>query len=310
MSGDLPFKPVVSVIIPTYNRGHFIVESIRSVIEQTYKNWELIIIDDGSEDNTGEIIQRLGCARIRYFRINHCGRLGKVRNLGIEMASGQYIAFLDSDDLWIKDKLELQLAFLEKHEVKFSFSNATHFGDSVIVQPPDCHGPYIGNLFLRLIIAHQFVFYPSSLIFKKEVFNAIDLLDEHYKSAADVDFVYRLALQFEGGFSNERLVSIRKHSSMSFEYTEVTYLECLKVIQNFYKQDALNKKQYNALSGLYYYKLGLFNLRKGESGKAFHYFLNHNILVPFNYKGWLRVAQSAFRSLFNKTTAAPGTRGK
>jgi len=279
-------------------------------MEQTYENWELIIVDDGSNDDTGEVIQRYKSPKIRYYKMNHCGRLGKVRNFGIKMALGEYIAFLDSDDLWRNDKLALQLIFFEKHDVKFTFSNAAHFGDYVIIQPPEYHGPYIGNLFLRLIVGQQFVFYPSSLTFKKEIFNTIDLIDENYKSAADVDFVYRMALQFKGGFSNERLVSIRKHSSMSVEYKETTYLECLTVVYNFFKENALDKKQFNTLSAMYYYKLGLFNLRKSDSGKAFHYFLNYNRLVPFNYKGWIRLIESALRKLFDKTATAPGTSWK
>lgn len=310
MPEDLHVMPLVSVVIPTYNRAHLIEESIRSVIVQTYENWELIIVDDGSEDNTEGVIQRLKNPKIRYYKMNHCGRLGKVRNFGIKMSVGEYIAFLDSDDLWRKDKLVLQLRLFEKYDIMFAFSNATHFGDSIIIQPPECHGPYIGNLFLRLIVDNQFVFYPSSLTFKKEIFNTIDLIDENYRSAADVDLVYRMALQFKGGFSNERLVSIRKHSGMSFEYKEITYLECLTVIYNFFKQNTLNKKQFNALSAMYYYKLGLFNLRKSDSGKAFCYFLNCNRLDPFNYKGWVRLAQSALKNLFYKTAAAPGTSRK
>ena len=303
MSDNLPLKPLVSVIIPTYNRGHFIEESIRSVIEQTYENWELIIVDDGSEDDTWEVIQSLNHPKIRYYKMNHCGRLGKVRNVGIKMANGEFIAFLDSDDLWRKDKLAFQLRLFEKYDIMFTFSNGSHFSETAVIQPPEFES-YVGNLFGSLIFNQQFVVYMPSLLFKKKVFERIDLMDENFRSAADVHFLYRMALQFKGAFSNERLVSIRKHPGMSLENKEITYLECLTMIRNFLTQNAISKRQFNALSATYYYKLGLFNLSKSDSQKAWHYFLKYNRSNPFNFKGWFRLVQSALIILLNKTAAA------
>jgi len=304
MSDDLPLKPLISVIIPTYNRGHFIEDSIRSVIEQTYENWELIIVDDGSEDDTWEVVQSLKHPKIRYYKMNHCGRLGKVRNFGIKMSNGEYIAFLDSDDLWRKDKLALQLSLFEKYDIMFTFSNGSHFGDTAVIQPPEFEESYVGNLFDRLVFNQQFVVYMPSLLFRKKVFETIDLMDENFRSAADVHFLYRMALQFKGAFSNERLVSIRKHPGMSLENKEITYLECLTMIRNFLIQNAISKRQFNALSATYYYKLGLFNLSKSDSQKAWHYFIKYNISNPFNFKGWFRLVQSALTILLSKTAAA------
>lgn len=310
MLDDLALSPLVSVVIPTYNRGHFIEESVQSVIEQTYENWEIIIVDDGSEDNTGEVIQILSNPKIRYYKMNHCGRLGKVRNCGIKMALGEYIAFLDSDDLWRKDKLAFQMRLFEKYDIMFAFSNGTHFGDTAVIQPPDFKETSVGDLFGSLMFNKQFVIYMPSLVFKKKVFDSIDLIDENFTSAADVDFVYRMALELKGAFSNERLVSIRKHRGMSLQNKEISYLECLAIMRKFLIQNAISKKQFNALSAMYYYKLGLFNLRKSDSGKAFKYFLNYNRLNPLNYKGWVRLAQSAFKKLFYKTAATPGASRK
>src|SRR5688572_5651512 len=131
MPNDLPLKFQVSVIMITYNRGHLIEESIRSVMIQTYENWELIIVDDGSEDDTEEVIQRLKDPKIRYYKVNHCGRLGKLRNFGIKMAVGEYIAFQDSDDLWLPKKLELQIDLLKKFpEAAFVLSSSSQFGEN------------------------------------------------------------------------------------------------------------------------------------------------------------------------------------
>src|SRR5215467_11570142 len=105
MAADL-----VSIIMPAYNAEKYIADSIRSVLAQTYTDWELIVVVDGSTDNTASLVQQFVTrdSRIKYF-FQENGRLGKARNTGIKNASGSLIAFLDSDDLWLETKLELQL---------------------------------------------------------------------------------------------------------------------------------------------------------------------------------------------------------
>lgn len=102
-------QSLVSVVIPTYNRAELITTAINSVITQTYQNWEIIVVDDNSQDNTESIVNSIKDRRIRYFR--HQTNLGGsiARNTGIQMSQGRYIAFLDSDDLWLPLKLQLQL---------------------------------------------------------------------------------------------------------------------------------------------------------------------------------------------------------
>jgi len=107
----------VSVVMPTYNCADFIAQSIASVCAQTYKNWELLIVDDCSSDNTEEIVSALSETdeRIIYIRLETNSGAAAARNKGIEMARGSYIAFLDSDDLWYPDKLKKQLDFMKKN---------------------------------------------------------------------------------------------------------------------------------------------------------------------------------------------------
>jgi len=99
--------PQISIIIPTYNHANFIGKAIKSLINQTYKNWEAIIIDNRSKDQTKKIIKTFNDPRIKYFEIDNNGIIAKSRNLGIKMSKGEWIAFLDSDDWWTEDKLEL-----------------------------------------------------------------------------------------------------------------------------------------------------------------------------------------------------------
>ncbi len=119
MNGDL-----VSVIMPTYNCGFFVEESIRSVQDQTYQNWELIIVDDCSDDDTIKRVQKMQLSddRIRLFRNKvNCGAAVS-RNNALQEAKGRWIAFLDSDDLWESAKLEKQIRYMEEHEYAFTYT--------------------------------------------------------------------------------------------------------------------------------------------------------------------------------------------
>ena len=100
------FTPLVSIVIPTYNHAKFISKALKSVIDQTYKNWEAIVIDNNSTDDTDKVINQYNDPRIKYLKINNDGVIAKSRNLGIEAAQGEWIAFLDSDDWWTEDKLK------------------------------------------------------------------------------------------------------------------------------------------------------------------------------------------------------------
>ena len=115
-------KGLVSVITPTYNCAKFIGETIESVQAQTYQQWEMIIVDDCSTDNTKEIVDKYikEDSRIKYFCLKNNSGAAVARTKAMELANGEYMAFLDSDDIWTEEKLKKQLAFMKKHDVAFS----------------------------------------------------------------------------------------------------------------------------------------------------------------------------------------------
>lgn len=117
--------PLVSIITPTYNSERFVAETIRSVLAQTYANWELLIVDDASSDETVSIVQQFAKQddRIKLHTLQTNSGAAIARNTAIEMASGDYIAFLDADDLWKAEKLEKQIAFMQKNDIAVSFSS-------------------------------------------------------------------------------------------------------------------------------------------------------------------------------------------
>ena len=116
---------LVSIIMPSYNAARFIGESINSVLLQTYSNWELLIVDDCSKDNSVEVVRKFANIdkRVVLFSLEKNVGAAAARNVAIEHAQGQYIAFLDSDDVWEEYKLEKQLAFMKQYSYVFTFSN-------------------------------------------------------------------------------------------------------------------------------------------------------------------------------------------
>lgn len=116
-------EDLVSIIMPSYNTAKYIEESINSVLKQTYTNWELIIVDDCSNDNTDEVVNGIKDSRIKYLKNEVNSGAAISRNKALKEAKGKYIAFLDSDDLWKKDKLEKQIKFMKENNYYFSYTN-------------------------------------------------------------------------------------------------------------------------------------------------------------------------------------------
>ena len=126
---QLQEQPLISIVIPTYNRADLINIPLNSAINQSYREIEIIVVDDGSVDNTEKVVKAIDDSRIRYLRHRSNKGGAAARNTGIEAAKGEYIAFLDSDDAWVSDKLELQLAHMQKFpnpEKVVSYTQAFH----------------------------------------------------------------------------------------------------------------------------------------------------------------------------------------
>lgn len=134
-------KDLVSIIMPSYNTGKYITKSVESVLQQTYPNWELLIIDDGSTDETDEVIKDYKDARIKYHKNQgNCGAAVS-RNWALRKAKGKWIAFLDSDDLWKIDKLEKQIKFMKENEYYFSYTKYIEINETGEVNGKIMSGP-------------------------------------------------------------------------------------------------------------------------------------------------------------------------
>ena len=129
---------LVSIIMPAFNSAGYICESIDSVLAQTYAEWELWVVDDGSMDNTADIVKNFKDKRIHYVKQSTNKGVSAARNLGIERSRGRFLAFLDSDDVWLPEKLEKQLDFMHRKKCGISYTEYRHFGNQ-----PDVAGKLI-----------------------------------------------------------------------------------------------------------------------------------------------------------------------
>lgn len=122
-------KEKISVVIPTYNRARLIESSVKSVLSQTYQNLEVIVVDDASTDNTAEVVKAISDSRVKYVRLEKKSRACAARNKGIEQANGKYIAFNDSDDRWLPEKLQRQYDFLKESNADIVLCKMKCFDD-------------------------------------------------------------------------------------------------------------------------------------------------------------------------------------
>jgi glycosyltransferase involved in cell wall biosynthesis len=196
----------VSIVIPTYNRRAMVCEAIDSVLAQSFRAFELIVIDDGSTDGTDEELMRLGDA-IRLERIEHRGPAG-ARNRGVEMARAPMIAFLDSDDLWAPAKLERQLAFMRDNpECAISQTNEIWIRNGRRVNPGLRHRKRAGDIFadsLRTCLISM-----SATMMRTELFRSLGGFDEIMLAAEDYDLWLRILIDHEAGLLDEPLVTRR-----------------------------------------------------------------------------------------------------
>jgi len=189
--------PTVSVIIPTYNRAHLVGRAIRSVLNQTFQDFEIIVVDDGSTDNTEEVVKGFNDPRIRYIRHEYNRGGSAARNTGIRAARGEYIAFLDSDDEWLPQKLERQVkAFKDLDETTALVYTGLRFVDRkgalIREQQPRLKGYVFRELLRRNAIGTA-----SSVLLRRESLLSVGLFNEALPSRQDLDLWVRIARRFK-----------------------------------------------------------------------------------------------------------------
>lgn len=196
--------PKVSVIIPTYNRLPMLKEAVDSVLAQDFEDFELIVVDDGSTDGTGEEIKRYG-GRVKLLRHDENRGVSAARNKGILHARGKYIAFLDSDDLWVKGKLKMQVAFLDDNpHYPLCYTDEIWIRKGKRVNPMLKHAKFSGWIFEKCL--PLCIISPSSAVMRRTLFSKVGLFDEALPVCEDYDFWLRVSARFPIFFINQKLI--------------------------------------------------------------------------------------------------------
>ncbi len=280
-------NPLVSIIIPTYNRAHLIGETLDSIVAQTYTNWECIVVDDGSTDKTDEVLESY-CKKDSRFQYHHRPDdrpkgANACRNYGFEISKGEYVNWFDSDDLMDKNKIKEQLSVLLISNSFFSVCQCLIFSNSLENILRLKHKYLASNDSLNDYILGDINLMTPSSLFKKEFFDNFNyLFDEELQAAQEWEFYTRVLNE------NKDYISIHKPLVFLREHKEsITYNNNKKKIWNYFlarfkvynnKELLLNNKANNVIeqSLLKYYKQMVRLRYFKESLKAFNLFIKKN----------------------------------
>ena len=271
--------PFVSVIIPTYNGSRFIKETVQSVIGQTYPNIEIIIVDDGSTDNTPDIVKSINDPRLIHIRQANSG-VSMARNHGIDISHGDYIAFLDHDDVWLPHKLERQLQlFKEDPNIAMVYSDTFIIDENNSIINTYSHKIkfYRGMIFKELFFSCFITI--LTVVIKKPVFLEVGPFLP-FKIGEDYDLFLKCAARYPIDYIDEPLAKYRVHESNYSKNYETEVSECIEIF-DFWKNQGnvigydMNKLVGKAIINTYYnaFKNAL-RRRKDYKGaiKYFFYF--------------------------------------
>ncbi|MEJ5330084.1 MAG: glycosyltransferase family 2 protein [Desulfobaccales bacterium] len=193
-------NPLVSIIIPTYNRSHTILRSVNSVLHQTYRNFEIIIVDDGSTDNTEKLIMNLNSTQIKYIKHSINKGAAAARNTGVIAAKGEYIAFQDSDDEWHPDKLRKQIDIFQNLSLDVGMiytdmwrihNKKKYYFSSPHIMPED------GIIYNKALNDYLAGIGLATAIIRREVFSKIGYFDNNFPRLIDYEFFVRLSKNYK-----------------------------------------------------------------------------------------------------------------
>jgi glycosyltransferase involved in cell wall biosynthesis len=228
-------NPLVSIVIATYNMARFLPLAVRSALDQSYGNIEVLVIDDGSQDNTGAVMAPFRSDhRVKYVTQQNRGQAA-AKNCGVRKAQGKYIAFLDADDLWIPDKLEQQMPlFRGSPTVGVVYSRLAYIDeagrDLRIADNELFRGHVSGPMLIR-----NFIGFGTSIV-KKECFDSLGYFDESIGMGIDYDLWLRLSTQYEFDYVDRPLLRYRVWSGQMSNNCKKRYVNGIAIMQRFLKR--------------------------------------------------------------------------
>lgn len=294
-------KIKVSVIIPAYNAETFLSRTIQSALNQTFRDFELIIVDDGSTDNTKEIVRKfqVNNSQIKYFLKENSGGPAGPKNLGLKKSKGKFIAFLDHDDEWLPEKLEEQVE---------SFENSTDSKLGIIIcYPVLVHSnkkkifeiPSLEEETFKKILLGNFIYSCSGVMIKKEVIEKVGYFDEKLKYADDWDMWIRIIFRYNLSIIKKPLF----YHHIRGENVSLTMKNRKKVREEeyIYQKHFNMSKKYLPLYSEQLRVLGLKYFLLNEKVKARKFFYRSMLVFPLNYKTYFYYFLSLLgKNLFKK----------
>ena len=296
---------LVSVIMPVYNSEIYLPEAIDSVLRQTHENLELILIDDGSEDSSGELIKKYSDNRIRYFHQENQGQ-SVARNLGIKESKGKFIAFLDSDDVWNPNKLVKQLSILVNSGAGLVYSKYKYIGEDLGLKAKVQPQFHRGDVWSRLVTLNFLCC--SSVVINKQCFSSEELFFKEDRLCEDWDLWLRLSENCQVEYIDEDLVSYRIHTMGSSQNIDRMYkgrMSCLADCQNRLEKRAGEVSKKQLLVNAYFLQYLIYGhelLDQRRYKKACLHFFYSFKLKPFSlrvYYAWLKTFS---RALFSRSS--------
>ena len=232
--------PVVTAVVPAYNAASTVADTVQSVLSQTLEDLEVLVVDDGSSDSTSSIVESLDDARVRVIRQENAG-VSAARNVGIRESRGEFIAFLDSDDLWCPDKLEQQLAFMEQKSVRATQTGVWYVNQDLLPLYPGPCPPY-EDAFLETLLFRHLPAFPSTLVLHRDVFDKVGFFDASLPILEDWEFAVRLARYGELRNMNAYLTLYRIHPGNRSRDIDLHLAPGLKVLEALFGDPELPKR--------------------------------------------------------------------
>ena len=305
-------NPLVSIVTPAYNSSATVGETIESVLSQTYSNFEMIIVDDGSTDDTANVVHRFKDNRIKYIYQSNKER-SEARNNGIKNAKGEFIAFLDADDIWFPEKLEKQIELFEMDmKLGLVYSDLYLFEEKFpqkVTLYSHIRKLFRGNVPLRIIVEDNFIQSATPLV-RRDVFDSLGNFDSDLIPCEDYDMWIRIIARYAVDFVNQPLAYYRIHpnrtswKNMPDILFESTHKLIDKIEANFLSEGFLHPNDIRKSRSRIYYNYAIAMMSRGEFDKSKKSYLKSLKINPYFIKTHVRLVQFAYlytkNNLFSK----------
>lgn len=284
-------NPTVSVIIPTYNRANLVGKAIKSVLSQTYQDFEIIVIDDGSTDNTEETVKSFNNFKIRYICHSDNRGISAARNTGIRASRGEYIALLDSDDEWLPEKLDKQIKILQDGppELGVVYSDLLYIDENG-KNMNKLRNPKKEGYIYEDLLGENCIGPPSTLLIRKECFHKVGLFDDLVNGMEDWDLSIRIAKYYRFSHIKIPLMKYRLHSNQISKNLRVKNIAAKRILVKYASELEIRRVAHSK----HYFHIGNRFCHMGKTKEGQRYLLKAISLYPF----YIRYYICMFGSLF------------